>query len=56
MKKQVLYREANDATIRCDHSDFVDKLEHIRNSVFLRPRHFGRSLHCSILRYAYDRN
>ena len=62
MKKRVLYSEANYAAIVRDHGYFVDKtayiakLEGVRNPVFLRPRRFGKSLLCSILRYYYDRN
>lgn len=62
MKKRVLYSEANYAALVRDHGYFVDKtpylanLERIRNPVFLRPRRFGKSLLCSILRYYYDRN
>ena len=62
MRKRVLYSEANYAAIVRDHGYFVDKtayiakLEQIRNPVFLRPRRFGKSLLCSILRYYYDRN
>ena len=61
MKKRVLYSEANYAAIVRDHGYFVDKtayiatLEPVRNPVFLRPRRFGKSLFCSILRYYYDR-
>lgn len=62
MKKRVLYSEANYAALVRDHGYFVDKtayiakLERVRNPVFLRPRRFGKSLLCSILRYYYDRN
>jgi hypothetical protein len=61
MRKRVLYSEANYAAIVRDHGYFVDKtayiatLEPVRNPVFLRPRRFGKSLFCSILRYYYDR-
>lgn len=61
MKKRILYSEANYAAIVRDHGYFVDKtayiakLEPVRNPVFLRPRRFGKSLFCSILRYYYDR-
>lgn len=61
-KKRVLYSEANYAAIVRDRGYFVDKthyiadLERVRNPVFLRPRRFGKSLLCSILRYYYDRN
>lgn len=62
MKRRVLYSEANYAAMVRDHGYFVDKtayvaqLEGVRNPVFLRPRRFGKSLLCSILRYYYDRN
>lgn len=62
MKKQILYSEANYAAIVRDRGYFVDKtpyiaeLERVRNPVFLRPRRFGKSLLCSILRYYYDYN
>ena len=62
MKRRVLYSEANYAAMVRDHGYFVDKtayvaqLESVRNPVFLRPRRFGKSLLCSILRYYYDRN
>ena len=62
MRKRVLYSEANYAAIVRDHGYFVDKteyiakLEQIRNPVFLRPRRFGKSLLCSLLRYYYDYN
>ncbi len=62
MKKRVLYSEANYAAIVRKQGYFVDKtaylaqLERVENPVFLRPRRFGKSLLCSILRYYYDRN
>jgi len=62
MRKRVLYSEANYAALVRDQGYFVDKtpyiarLESVRNPVFLRPRRFGKSLLCSILRYYYDRN
>ena len=62
MKKRVLYSEANYAAIVHKQGYFVDKtayiakLEQVENPVFLRPRRFGKSLLCSILRYYYDRN
>ncbi len=60
-KKQILYSVANYAEIVHDNGYFVDKtayiekLERVRNPVFLRPRRFGKSLLCSILRHYYDR-
>ena len=62
MKKRVLYSEANYAALVRKQGYFVDKtrylaqLERVENPVFLRPRRFGKSLLCSILRYYYDRN
>jgi len=62
MKRNILYSEANYAAIVRDDGYFVDKtsyiaeLEKVRNPVFLRPRRFGKSLFCSILRYYYDLN
>lgn len=61
MQKRVLYSEANYAAIVRDRGYFVDKtayitkLEQIRNPVFLRPRRFGKSVFCSLLRYYYGR-
>ncbi|MFM7175093.1 MAG: AAA family ATPase, partial [Caldilinea sp.] len=49
MPKRVLYSEANYAAMVRDRGYFVDKteyiarLEQIRNPVFLRPRRFGKS-------------
>ncbi len=62
MKKRVLYSLANYAEIVRKNGYFVDKtkylekLECVENPVFLRPRRFGKSLLCSILRYYYDLN
>ncbi len=62
MKKRILYSEANYAAIVEKQGYFVDKtpylakLEWVANPVFLRPRRFGKSMLCSILRYYYDRN
>lgn len=62
MKKRVLYSVANYAEIVRDNGYFVDKtayiqkLETVKNPVFLRPRRFGKSLLCSILRHYYDLN
>ncbi|MCP4702375.1 MAG: AAA family ATPase, partial [Gammaproteobacteria bacterium] len=62
MKKRILYSEANYAAIVRENGYFVDKTEYIpkletvRNPVFLRPRRFGKSLLCSILRHYYDLN
>uniref|UniRef100_UPI0040577B60 AAA family ATPase n=1 Tax=Candidatus Electrothrix sp. TaxID=2170559 RepID=UPI0040577B60 len=62
MKKRVLYGEANYAAIVrkkgyfVDKTEYLDKLEMVNNPVFLRPRRFGKSLLCSILRHYYDIN
>ncbi|MDX8394086.1 MAG: AAA family ATPase [Mariprofundales bacterium] len=62
MKKRVLYSVANYAEIVRENGYFVDKtdylakLETIRNPVFLRPRRFGKSLLCSMQSYYYDLN
>jgi hypothetical protein len=62
MTKRVLYSEANYAALVRGQGYFVDKtaylakLEKVRNPVFLRPRRFGKTLLCSILRYYYDYN
>lgn len=37
-------------------TEYIAKLERIRNPVFLRPRRFVKSLLSSILRYYYDCN
>ncbi|MEZ4863439.1 MAG: AAA family ATPase [Caldilineaceae bacterium] len=62
MPKRVIYGESNYAAIVRKNGYFVDKtaylaqLELIENPVFLRPRRFGKSLFCSLLRYYYDLN
>ena len=62
MKKRVLYGVANYEELVQKNGYFVDKtayikkLETVENPVFLRPRRFGKSLLCSILRYYYDLN
>ncbi|MCI5223293.1 MAG: hypothetical protein D3924_11610 [Candidatus Electrothrix sp. AR4] len=62
MKRRVLYSEANYAAIVRNKGYFVDKtqyvelLETVANPVFLRPRRFGKTLLCSILRHYYDLN
>ncbi|MFN8495371.1 MAG: AAA family ATPase [Caldilineaceae bacterium] len=59
--KLIPYGVANYAEMVRDNHYFVDKtqyiarLERVKNPVFLRPRRFGKSLLCSILRYYYDR-
>lgn len=37
-----------------DKTRFIQRLEDVQNPVFLRPRRFGKSLFCSMLRYYYD--
>lgn len=60
MKKRVLYSEANYRSIVqkrgyfIDKTEYVERLERIENPVFLRPRRFGKSMLCSILRHYYD--
>ncbi|CAK8719589.1 PD-(D/E)XK nuclease superfamily protein [Candidatus Electrothrix aarhusensis] len=62
MKRRVLYSEAHYPTIVRNKGYFVDKtqyikrLERVANPVFLRPRRFGKTLLCSILRHYYDLN
>ncbi|MCP4696130.1 MAG: AAA family ATPase, partial [Gammaproteobacteria bacterium] len=62
MKKRIVYSEANYARIVqkngyfVDKTDYIEKLELVENPVFLRPRRFGKSLLCSILRHYYDLN
>lgn len=62
MNKRVIYGESNYAALVREHGYFVDKteyiakLEQVKNPVFLRPRRFGKSMFCSILRYYYDVN
>ncbi len=54
-QKLIPYGVANYAEIVRDNHYFVDKtqyiarLERVKNSVFLRPRRFGKSLHCEVL-------
>ena len=62
MKKTIPYGRANYINLIQTNSYFVDKtsyiakLEAIDNPIFLRPRKFGKSLLCSMLRYHYDLN
>jgi len=62
MKKQVLYGAANYEEIVqkngyfVDKTAYIEKLERVGNPVFLRPRRFGKSVLCSMLRYYYDLN
>jgi hypothetical protein len=60
MKKRILYAEANYQAIVREHGYFVDKtdyipkLEAVKNPVFLRPRRFGKSLLCTMLESYYS--
>ncbi len=62
MKKRILYGVANYEEIVREHGYFVDKteyiekLEAIKNPVFLRPRRFGKSLLCRMLECYYNIN
>jgi hypothetical protein len=62
MKRRVLYSEANYPVIVrnkgyfVDKTQYVERLESVANPVFLRPRRFGKTLLCSILRHYYDLN
>jgi hypothetical protein len=62
MKKQVLYGTTDYKEIVLengyfvDKTDYIEKLEMVKNPVFLRPRRFGKSFLCSMLRYYYDLN
>ncbi len=62
MKKRVAYGVANYEELVGDNGYFVDKtlyiekLEAIKNPVFLRPRRFGKSLWCRILELYYGAN
>lgn len=39
-----------------DKTTYIAQLDKIKNPVFLRPRRFGKSFFCSLLRYYYDLN
>ncbi|MCW7753530.1 ATP-binding protein [Desulfobotulus sp. H1] len=60
MKKRILYGEANYPAIVRENGYFVDKtayiekLEFVKNPVFLRPRRFGKSLLCTMLESYYS--
>jgi hypothetical protein len=60
MKKRILYANANYEEIVADNGYFIDKthyiekLETVKNPVFLRPRRFGKSLWCRILECYYN--
>lgn len=61
-KKRILYGEANYENMARNNGYYVDKtgfirlLEDYKNSVFLRPRRFGKSLWCTTLECYYDIN
>ncbi len=60
MRKRILYGSADYEEIVRDNGYFVDKtvyiekLETIKNPVFLRPKRFGKSLWCRILECYYN--
>jgi hypothetical protein len=62
MAKRIPYGIGNYAELVEKNCYFVDKtpyialLEGVQNPVYLRPRRFGKSLFCSLLRWYYDIN
>ncbi|MCP4708657.1 MAG: AAA family ATPase, partial [Planctomycetes bacterium] len=62
MPKQIPYGIANyeelieDNCYFIDKTAYIEKLERIKNPIFLRPRKFGKSLWCRILECYYDIN
>ncbi len=60
MKKRILYANANYEEVVgedgyfIDKTDYIAKLETVKNPVFLRPRRFGKSLWCRILECYYN--
>ena len=62
MKKRVMYAVANYEELVQENGYFIDKtaylekLEEVKNPVFLRPRRFGKSLLCRILECYYNIN
>lgn len=62
MKKTIPYGRTNYIDLirqNCyfvDKTSYIAKLEPVANPIFLRPRKFGKSLLCSMLRYYYDLN
>ena len=62
MKKRIPYGVINYAELIeennyfVDKTNYIEKLESVKNPVFLRPRRFGKSLFCSMLGYYYDLN
>lgn len=61
-RRVIPYMVGNYAELVQDYSYFVDKtpyiakVERVKNPVYLRPRRFGKSMFCSLLRYYYDLN
>lgn len=59
-RKRIVYGNANYADLVqkngyfVDKTEFIAKLELVENPVYLRPRRFGKSMFCSLLRYYYD--
>ncbi|MFQ5616102.1 MAG: AAA family ATPase [Anaerolineales bacterium] len=62
MKKRILYGVANYEELVRDNGYFVDKthylekLERVKDPVFLRPRRFGKSLWCRMMGCYYNVN
>ena len=60
MRKRILYAEADyEAMVRengyfVDKTQYIEKLELVKNPVFLRPRRFGKSLLCRMLECYYN--
>jgi len=60
MKKRILYAEADyESLVRengyfVDKTQYIEKLEQVKNPVFLRPRRFGKSLLCRMLECYYN--
>ncbi|MEM7536117.1 MAG: AAA family ATPase [Chloroflexota bacterium] len=58
--KRVIYSAGSLAELRRKNGYFVDKtkyiakVERVSNPIFLRPRRFGKSFFCSILKSYYD--
>ncbi|MDM8532372.1 AAA family ATPase [Anaerolineales bacterium HSG25] len=62
MPKRIPYGTANyveliqDNCYFVDKTDYIEKLERVKNPIFLRPRKFGKSLWCRILECYYNIN
>ena len=58
--KRILYAEANYESIikengyLVDKTEYIARLENVKNPIFLRPRRFGKSLFCSMLEHYYS--